>query len=183
MNEPLPDGGEPRGAAGGRIDPRAYIHPAAIVCGDVTLGARASVWPTAVVRGDSAPIVIGAESNVQDGAVLHVDAGLPCVIGERVAIGHRAIVHGATVEDDCLIAMGAILLNRVHVGRGSIIGAGALCPEGMVVPPGSLVIGLPGRVVRPTTAAERERIARTVDSYLAMQERHRRGEFPLLRNS
>ena len=183
MNEPLPDGGEPAGAADGRIDPRAYIHPAAIVCGDVTLGARASVWPTAVVRGDSAPIVIGAESNIQDGAVLHVDAGLPCVIGARVAIGHRAIVHGATVEDDCLIAMGAILLNRVHVGRGSIIGAGALCPEGMAVPPGSLVIGLPGRVLRPTTAAERERIARTVDSYLAMQERHRRGEFPLRRNS
>ena len=160
-----------------------YIHPAAVVCGDVTLGARVSVWPTAVIRGDSAPIVIGADTNVQDGAVLHVDAGLPCTIGARVAIGHRAIVHGATVEDDCLIAMGAILLNRVHVGSGSIIGAGALCPEGMVVPANSLVIGLPGRVVRQTTAAKRERIARTVESYLAMQERHRSGEFPARRDS
>jgi carbonic anhydrase/acetyltransferase-like protein (isoleucine patch superfamily) len=167
----------------GGIDQRAYIHPAAIVCGDVTLGAHASIWPTAVVRGDSAPITIGAATNVQDGTVIHVDAGVPCVIGARVAIGHRAIVHGATVEDDCLVAMGAILLNRVHVGSGSIIGAGALCPEGMVVPPNSLVLGLPGRVVRQTTAAERERIARTVESYLAMQERHRRGEFPLRRNS
>ena len=156
----------------------SYIHPAAIVCGDVTLGAGASVWPTAVVRGDSAPIVIGAGTNVQDGAVLHVDAGVPCTVGDRVAIGHRAIVHGATVEDECLIGMGAIVLNRVRVGRGSIIGAGALCPEGMVVPPGSLVLGIPGRVVRQTTAAEQERIARTVASYLALQERHRAGEFP-----
>ena len=161
----------------------AYIHPAAVVCGDVTLGARVSIWPAAVVRGDSAPIVIGADSNVQDGTVIHVDAGLPCTIGERVAIGHRAIVHGATVEDDCLIAMGAILLNRVHVGRGSIIGAGALCPEGMIIPPNSLVIGLPARVVRQTTEAERERIARTVESYLAMQARHRAGEFPVRRDS
>ena len=157
----------------------SYLHPAAIVCGDVTLGDGASVWPTAVVRGDSAPIVIGAGTNVQDGAVIHVDAGVPCTIGDRVAIGHRAIVHGATVDDDCLIGMGAILLNRVHVGTGSIIGAGALCPEGMVVPPGSLVLGVPGRVVRQTTTAERERIARTVASYLALQERHRAGEFPL----
>ena len=169
------------GADGARsgIDERAYIHPAAVVCGDVTLGAHASVWPTAVVRGDSAPIASGAGTNVQDASVIHVDAGVPCTIGARVAIGHRAIVHGATVEDDCLIAMGAILLNRVHVGSGSIIGAGALCPEGMIVPPNSLVLGLPGRVVRETTPAERERIARTVESYLAMQERHRRGDFPV----
>ena len=171
--------GERVDEGGTRIDERAYIHPAAVVCGDVTLGARASVWPTAVVRGDSAPIVIGAGTNVQDGTVIHVDAGVPCTIGARVAIGHRAIVHGATVEDDCLIAMGAILLNHVHVGSGSIIGGGALCPEGMVIPPNSLVLGLPGRVVRQTTPAERERIARTVESYLAMQERHRRGDFPV----
>lgn len=157
----------------------SYIHPSAIVCGDVTLGAGASVWPTAVVRADSAPIVIGAGTNVQDGAVIHVDAGVPCTIGERVAIGHRAIVHGATVDDDCLVGMGAIVLNRVHVGAGSIVGAGALCTEGMIVPPGSLVLGVPGRVVRLTTVAERERIARTVASYLALQERHRTGEFPL----
>jgi carbonic anhydrase/acetyltransferase-like protein (isoleucine patch superfamily) len=155
-----------------------FIHPSAFVCGDVTLGARASVWPTAVVRGDTAPIVIGADSNVQDGTVVHVDRGVPCTIGARVAIGHRAIVHGATVEDDCLIGMGAILLNRVHVGAGSIIGAAALCPEGMTIPPNSLVLGVPGRVVRQTTEEERERIRRTVASYLELQERHRAGEFP-----
>jgi len=163
------------------IDPTAYIHPAAHVYGDVTLGARASVWPTAVLRGDTAPIVVGPDSNVQDGTVVHVDPGVPATIGARVGIGHRAVVHGATVEDDCLIGMGAILLNGVVVGSGSIVGAGALCPEGMRVPPNSLVLGVPGRVVRATTEAERERIARTVAAYLAHQERHRRGEFPSVR--
>lgn len=163
------------------IDPTAYIHPAAHVYGDVTLGARASVWPTAVLRGDTASIVVGPDSNVQDGTVIHVDPGVPATIGARVAIGHRAVVHGATVEDDCLIGMGAILLNGVVVGSGSIVGAGALCPEGMCVPPNSLVLGVPGRVVRATTEAERERIARTVAAYLAHQERHRRGEFPAVR--
>lgn len=163
------------------VDPSAFIHPAAFVCGDVTLGPRVSVWPTAVLRGDTAAIVVGADSNVQDGTVIHVDAGVPATVGARVGIGHRAVVHGATVEDDCLIGMGAILLNGVVVGRGSIIGAGALCPEGMRVPPGSLVLGVPGRVVRATTDAERERIARTVASYVALQERHRAGEFPALR--
>lgn len=160
------------------IDPTAFIHPLAVVCGDVTLGARASVWPTAVVRGDSAAISIGAESNVQDGVVVHVDAGLPCRIGARVAVGHRAIVHGATVEDDCLVAMGAILLNRVRVGRGSIVGAGAVCPEGMEIPPGSLVLGVPGRVVRRTTDDERARIGGTVDAYLVLQQEHRDGRYP-----
>ena len=164
-----------------RIDPTAYVHPAAVVCGDVTLGARTSVWPTAVVRGDTAAIVVGDESNVQDGSVLHVDHGVPCTVGARVAIGHRAIVHGATVEDECLIAMGAVLLNRVHIGTGSIVGAGALCTEGMKVPPGSLVVGVPARVVRPVRAEERERIHRTVASYLELQQRHRAGEFPLHR--
>jgi carbonic anhydrase/acetyltransferase-like protein (isoleucine patch superfamily) len=160
------------------IHESAFVHPAACVYGDVTLGARASVWPTAVLRGDSAPIVIGEDSNVQDGTILHVDPGVPCTIGARVAIGHRAIVHGATVEDDCLIAMGAVLLNHVHVGAGSIVGAGALCPEGMKIPPGSLVVGLPGKVVRSVTDAERQRVRRTVESYLRLQERHRAGEFP-----
>jgi carbonic anhydrase/acetyltransferase-like protein (isoleucine patch superfamily) len=160
------------------IDPTAFIHPLAFVCGDVTLGARVSIWPTAVVRGDTAPITIGDDSNVQDGTVVHVDHGVPCIIGARVAIGHRAIVHGATVEDDCLIGMGATLLNRVHVGRGSIVGAGAVCREGQVIPENSLVLGVPGRVVRETTAEERERIRRTVASYIDLQVRHANGEFP-----
>ncbi|HVE80105.1 MAG TPA: gamma carbonic anhydrase family protein [Gemmatimonadaceae bacterium] len=161
-----------------RIDPTAYIHPAAVVCGDVTLGPRASVWPTAVLRGDTAPIVVGADSNVQDGTVVHVDRGVPATVGARVAIGHRAVVHGCTIEDECLIAIGAVLLNGVVVGSGSIVGAGAVCPEGMVIPPNSLVLGVPARVVRQTTAAERSRIARTVESYLRLQDEHRGGAHP-----
>lgn len=153
----------------------AFIHPLAFVSGDVTVGPRVSVWPTAVVRGDTAPVSIGADSNVQDGTVVHVDHGVPCTIGERVAIGHRAVVHGAAVESDCLIGMGAILLNRVRVGTGSIIGAGAVCPEGMSIPPNSLVLGVPGRVVRQTTEDERVRIRRTVDSYLSLQDEYRAG--------
>jgi carbonic anhydrase/acetyltransferase-like protein (isoleucine patch superfamily) len=159
------------------IHPSAFIHELAIVVGDVTLGPRVSVWPTAVIRGDSAPIVIGADTNVQDATIIHVDRGVPATVGERVAIGHRALIHGATVEDDCLIAMGAILLNGVRVGRGSLVGAGAVCVEGMEIPPNSLVLGVPARVVRETTPAMRERIAHTVQSYLALQDEHRAGRY------
>jgi carbonic anhydrase/acetyltransferase-like protein (isoleucine patch superfamily) len=162
-----------------RIHPTAYVHPAAVVCGDVTLGARVSVWPTAVLRGDSAAIVVGDDSNVQDGTIIHADVGAPATIGERVAIGHRAIVHGATVASDSLIAMGAVLLNFVRVGSGSIVGAGAVCTEGMEIPPNSLVLGVPARIVKSTTAEMRERIRHTVESYLALQEAHRRGEYPV----
>ena len=161
-----------------RIHATAFIHPRACVCGDVTINAHVSVWPFAVIRGDSAPISIGADSNVQDGTVIHVDDDLPCTIGQRVGIGHRAIVHVATVEDDCLIAMGAILLNGVQVGTGSIIGAGAVCTEGFIVPANSLVVGVPGRIVRQTTSAERVRIRHTAESYLALQEGHRLGRYP-----
>ena len=158
-------------------NPTAYIHPAAHVIADVTLGAHVSVWPTAVLRGDTAPITVGEDSNIQDGSVVHVDHGVPCTIGARVAIGHRAIVHGATVHDDVLVGMGAILLNRVVVGSGSIIGAGAVCREGMVIPPNSLVVGVPAKVIRETTDAERVRIAKTVASYLALQEDYRAGRY------
>ena len=159
------------------IHPTAFIHPEAIVLGDVVLGAQASVWPTAVIRGDSERITVGEESNVQDGAVLHADPGMPCTLGAGVTIGHRAIVHGATVGDGCLIGMGAIVLNGARIGRGSIIGAGALCPERMEVPEGSLVLGVPGRVVRPLSADERARIARGKEAYVELARRHRAGEF------
>lgn len=157
------------------IHPTAYIHPAAVVTGEVTLGERVSVWPTAVIRADTDRIVIGAETNVQDGTIIHVDEGVPTTIGARVGIGHRAIIHGSTIEDDVLIAMGSILLNGVHVGTGSIVGAGAVCTEEMRIPPNSLVLGVPGRVMRQTTEAEKDRIRRTVASYLQLAERYKRG--------
>jgi carbonic anhydrase/acetyltransferase-like protein (isoleucine patch superfamily) len=162
------------------IDPTAFIHPLAFVCGDVTLGARASVWPHAVLRGDGDAIVVGEDTNLQDGVIVHVDPGVPCTLGARVTVGHRAIVHGATIEDDCMVGMGAIVLNRAHVGSGSVIGAGALVREGMVVPPNSLVLGVPARIVRETTQEERGRIRRTVEAYLALQRRHAAGEFARL---
>jgi carbonic anhydrase/acetyltransferase-like protein (isoleucine patch superfamily) len=162
------------------IDSSAFIHPLAAIIGDVTIGPRASVWPTAVIRGDTDRIHIGADTNVQDGAVLHVDQGFPLVIGERVSIGHRAVLHGATVEDDCLIAIGAILLNGVVVGAGSLVGAGAVCREGMRIPPRSVVLGVPGRVAREATSEIAARIQQTVESYLMLQEQYKAGRYPLL---
>jgi carbonic anhydrase/acetyltransferase-like protein (isoleucine patch superfamily) len=156
----------------------AFIHPLACVCGHVTLGSRVSIWPFAVLRGDSDAITVGDDSNIQDGAVVHTDERQPVRIGRRVGIGHRAIIHGCTIEDDVLVGMGAILLTGSHIGTGSIVAAGAVCTEGMTVPANSLVMGLPARVVRETRPAERERIAGTVAAYVALQERHRRGEFP-----
>jgi carbonic anhydrase/acetyltransferase-like protein (isoleucine patch superfamily) len=155
------------------IHPTAFVHPLAYVTGNVTLGARVSLWPFVSIRGDNDAVTIDEDTNVQDGCVIHVDDGVPCHIGKRVGIGHRAIVHGATVDNDVLIAMGAVLLNGVHVGSGSIIGAGAVVREGMHVPPNSLVLGVPGRIVRETTMQERDRIARTVTNYVEMQERYR----------
>jgi carbonic anhydrase/acetyltransferase-like protein (isoleucine patch superfamily) len=153
-----------------------FIHPLAFVCGNVTLKDRASVWPYTVLRGDTERIEIGEDANVQDGTVVHADTGFPAIIGDRVGIGHRAIIHGAIVEADSLIGMGAILLNGVRVGTGSIVAAGAVCREGMQIPPNSMVMGVPGRIVRETTVLERERIRDTVDSYVRLQAEHAAGK-------
>jgi carbonic anhydrase/acetyltransferase-like protein (isoleucine patch superfamily) len=147
--------------------------------GDVTVGADASIWYHAVVRGDMAPIVIGAQSNIQDGTVVHVDDDVPCTVGARVGVGHRVILHGCTVGDDCLIAMGSILLNRVTIGAGSVVAAGAVVPEGMQVPPRSLVMGVPGRIVRQVDDALAERIADTWKHYVKEARAHRAGRYPL----
>jgi carbonic anhydrase/acetyltransferase-like protein (isoleucine patch superfamily) len=155
-----------------------FIHPSALVLGNVTIKSGASVWPFVVIRGDTASIEVGADSNIQDGTVVHADHGFPTIIGDRVGIGHRAIIHGAIVEPDSLVGMGAILLNGVRVGTGSIIAAGAVCKEGMQIPPNSMVMGVPGRIVRETTVLERERIRDTVDSYLRLQAEHEAGKHP-----
>jgi len=151
------------------------------VLGDVTLGPQSSVWYGCVLRGDMAPIVVGECSNVQDGTIVHVDEGKPARIGARVGIGHRAIIHGCTIEEDCLIGMGSILLNDVVVGTGSVIAAGAVVREGMVIPPRSLVMGVPGRVVRQVDEALTARIRGTWEHYVAEAVRHRSGVFPLLK--
>jgi carbonic anhydrase/acetyltransferase-like protein (isoleucine patch superfamily) len=146
--------------------------------GDVTLGARASVWYGAVLRGDMDRIVIGEDTNLQDGTIVHVDEGRPALIGARVGVGHRAILHGCTVEDDCLVGMGSILLNGVVLSAGSVVAAGAVVREGMVIPPGSLVMGVPARVVRPVDDGLRARIRATWRHYVELGRRHRAGNFP-----
>jgi carbonic anhydrase/acetyltransferase-like protein (isoleucine patch superfamily) len=158
----------------------AFIAPTAAVMGDVTLGEDASVWYGTVVRGDMAPIVIGARSNLQDGSVVHVDDGVPCTVGSRVAVGHRVILHGCTIEDDSLIGMGSVLLNGARIGRGSVVAAGAVIPEGMQVPPGSLVMGVPGRIVRAVDAELSRRIAETWAHYVEEARAHRAGRYPLV---
>jgi len=160
------------------IDPSAFVAPTASVMGDVTLGAHSSVWYQAVLRGDLAPITIGPETNIQDGTVVHVDTGIPCTVGRRVGVGHRVILHGCQVEDECLIGMGAVVLNRVRIGTGSVVAAGAVIPEGMIVPPGSLVMGVPGRIVRPVDADLSRRIADTWAHYVEMARQHREGRYP-----
>lgn len=146
--------------------------------GDVRLGAESSVWYQCVLRGDMAPIIIGDRTNIQDLTMVHVDEGVPCAIGADVGVGHRSILHGCTVEDHCLIGMGAILLNHVRVGTGSVVAAGAVVKEGMVIPPGSVVMGVPARVIKQVDAALRARIAGTVAHYVALSRLHREGKVP-----
>lgn len=157
------------------IHPSAFIASGAVVLGEVTLGKDTSVWYNAVIRADMAPITVGDCTNLQDMSVVHVDEGVPCSIGSRVGVGHRAVLHGCTVEDECLVGIGAILLNGVVVGSGSVIAAGALLPEGTVVPAGSLVMGVPARVVRPVDDRLRARIRSTWEHYVAEARRHRSG--------
>lgn len=161
------------------IHPSAFIAPTASVMGRVTIGADASVWYGAVLRGDLEAIEIGDETNIQDLTMVHADPGAPCRIGKRVGVGHRAILHGCTVEDLCLIGMGSIILNGACIGGGSVVAAGALVPEGMLVPPGSLVMGVPGRIVRPVDDALSQRVAGTWARYVAHAKRHRNGEWPI----
>jgi carbonic anhydrase/acetyltransferase-like protein (isoleucine patch superfamily) len=163
-----------------RIHPTAFIAPGASVMGDVTLGPDSSVWYGAVLRGDMAPIVIGAETNLQDGTIVHVDDEVPCLIGERVGVGHRAILHGCVVEPNCLIGMGSTLLNGVVIGAGSVVAAGAVIPEDMRVPPGSLVMGVPGRIIRPVDDSLRRRIEGTWSHYVQQARAHRAGRYPLV---
>ena len=147
-----------------------FIAPSAVVLGDVTAGDDASFWFQTVVRGDVNWIRIGQGSNVQDGSVLHVTTDrFPLNIGDRVSIGHGAIVHGCTIEEDCLIGMGARILDGAHIGAGSIVGAGALVTEGQEVPSGQLVLGVPAKVVRPVSKTERERIVRNAEHYIRLK--------------
>lgn len=161
---------------GGRkpqVHPEAFTAPTSVVIGDVTLGAGSGVWYQAVLRADCGPIVLGAESNVQDNCTVHVDPGFPVTVGERVSVGHNAVLHGCTIEDEVLVGMGATVLNGAHVGSGSLIAAHALVPQGMRIPPGSLVAGVPARVKRQLTDEEREGILLNARMYRDLAQEHR----------
>jgi carbonic anhydrase/acetyltransferase-like protein (isoleucine patch superfamily) len=158
-----------------QVDGTVFLAPGARIVGDVTIDAESSVWFNAVLRGDRETIRIGRQSNVQDLCMLHADPGAPCRLGDRVSVGHAAIVHGAIVEDDVLIGMRAVIMNRAHIGRGSIIGVGAVVTEDTVIPPGSIVIGVPGRVKRAAEDRDRERIQHAAGYYVKLAGEYRRG--------
>ena len=150
-----------------------FIAPDAAVIGAVELGEDSSVWFGAVLRGDNEPIRIGARSNIQDGSVVHTDPSFPTTVGEDVTVGHRVVLHGCTVEDGCTVGMGAILLNGSRVGAQSLVAAGALLPEGREYPPGSLIMGVPGRQVRLLSDQERAEVAQGAEIYVRNARRFR----------
>ncbi|MFC5908185.1 gamma carbonic anhydrase family protein [Streptacidiphilus monticola] len=161
---------------GGRrpdVDPTAWLAPGSTVVGEVALGPESSVWYGAVLRGDMGPIAIGRGSNIQDGCVVHTDPGFPVSVGSGVSVGHRAVLHGCTVEDDALIGMGAVVLNGAVIGRGSLVAAGAVVTQGKMIPPHSLVAGVPANVVRELTEEERAGIRLNGDAYRDLAVTHR----------
>jgi gamma-carbonic anhydrase len=159
------------------IPPSVWIADTATVRGDVTLGEDVSIWFSTVMRGDEAAIVIGDRTNIQDGAVLHVSAGFPCIIGAEVTIGHGAVVHGCNIEDGALIGIRATVLDGAVIGAGAMVGAGTVVPPGMHVPPGMLALGVPAKVIGPLSDTQARAGRRAVGNYLARKEAYREGKY------
>lgn len=150
------------------IASNAFVHEAAVVIGQVSVGAESSIWPGVVLRGDMGAIRIGAQSSIQDGTIAHITEGWSeTEVGNRVTVGHRVILHGCIVEDDCLIGMGSILLDNCKIGRGSLVAAGSLVTAQTVIPENSLVMGSPAKVIRPLNERERQMIEAGCQTYLA----------------
>jgi carbonic anhydrase/acetyltransferase-like protein (isoleucine patch superfamily) len=157
-----------------QIDPSAWIADNAVLIGRVVLGPGANVWWGAVLRGDNEPIVIGANSNVQDGAVLHTDPGCPLTLGEGVSVGHQAMLHGCSVGDGALIGIQAVVLNRAQIGARCLVGAGALVTEGQVFEPGQLIVGSPAAAKRALTPEQAQGLASIAGNYAERAQRYRR---------
>ena len=156
-----------------QIDPTAWVAPNATVIGDIHLAAGSSIWWNAVLRGDNEAIVVGANTNIQDGSVLHTDMGTPLTLGRDITVGHMVMLHGCTIGDGSLIGIGSIVLNRAVIGRHCLIGANTLIPEGKTIPDRSLVIGSPGRVVRELSDEDVARLHAAAQSYVANAARYR----------
>ena len=165
-----------------QVDAVAFVADNATLAGDVTLAEGSSVWYGAVLRADTGRITIGAGSNVQDNAVLHTGPGLDVTIGRNVSIGHSAVVHGCTVEDDCLIGMHATILNGAVIGAGSLVAAGALVTENAVIPAGSLVVGVPGKVVRAVSEKQKSSILANGEEYRELAKIHTKAAAPVPRH-
>jgi carbonic anhydrase/acetyltransferase-like protein (isoleucine patch superfamily) len=161
-----------------RISRTAFVHPDAVVIGDVRIGALASVWPAAVLRGDHGHIVVGDRTSVQDGTVVHTTATWPTVIGAGCVVGHNAHLEGCVVEDGCLVGSTSTVLNRARVGTGSVVAAAALVTEGLQVPPSSLVVGVPGRVRTAAGSPYADRIARAAAAYVENARHYPRAMAP-----
>lgn len=159
------------------IPESAWIAETATVRGRVTLGEHVSVWFSAVIRGDDEPITVGEGTNVQDGAVLHISVGFPCVVGKHVTIGHNAIVHGCTVEDGALIGMHATVLDGARIGKGAVVGAGAVVPPGMQVPPETLVLGVPAKIIGPLKESQKGLGYSGAEHYMMRKEEFRTGKY------
>ncbi|MGB7501689.1 MAG: gamma carbonic anhydrase family protein [Azonexus sp.] len=155
-----------------QLGKNAWVAPNATVIGDVRLGANASIWWNATLRGDNDPIHIGANTNIQDGSVLHTDEGIPLHIGANVTVGHLVMLHGCTVGDSSLIGIGSVILNRAVIGKGCIVGANTLIPEGKVFPDHVLIVGSPGKVVRELSADEVARLEKSAEHYVANAQRY-----------
>ena len=148
-----------------KIDADAFVAPTAVVVGAVTMGPRSSIWYGAVARADTEVIEIGADSNIQDGCTLHADEGFPLVVGQRVSVGHRVVLHGARIDDEVLVGMGSVIMNGAHIGSGSIVAAGAVVTQGKVFPPRSLIAGIPAKVLREATDDDLLHIQGNAKSY------------------
>ena len=158
-----------------QIAPSAWVADSATVVGRITLGEEVSVWYGVVARADSAPIHVGAGSNIQDNSVLHVDEGMPLIIGENVTVGHQVMLHGCTIGDGSLIGIQAVVLNGAKIGKNCLVAAGALVTEGKEFPDNSLIMGAPAQAVRELSETQRERIKHSARYYVANAKRHRDG--------
>lgn len=156
------------------IHKSAWVADSAIIIGNVEVGAESSIWPGAVLRGDDAPIRVGSMTSIQENVVIHVDPDRPTTIGDRVTVGHQAMVHGSHVENDCIIGIGAIVFNA-HISKNTIVGIGSVVLEGFEAPPGSIVLGAPAKVAKAATSAHIEHIAYSYDSYVKKGKRYIRG--------